>query len=244
MELAKSSWIEVESYLLEFDGVIIPTGSIEQHGPIGLIGTDMLCVDEIAKSVGKKIDTLIAPTLGYAPAEFNMNFPGTVSISPNLFTDLCIEIFTSFVRHGFRHIYVLNGHGANLEPLKNAASSLDNVQIRIKSWWDFDSVNELRSEYYGNWEGMHATPSEISITQVNHRTIQSSLADTPPKQLSKKYIKDHSGDKHGNAKEHKNSFPDGRVGSHSALAKKEHGIKLMNAAVSEIQEDYLNFLKI
>ena len=112
----------------------------------------------------------------------------------------------SFARHGFRHIYVLNGHGANLEPLKNAVSNIKGVEIRIKSWWDFERVNELRGEYYGDWEGMHATPSEISITRVDHRTIRSSLSDTAPEQLSKRYIQDHSGDKHGNARDHKCSF--------------------------------------
>ena len=243
MELLTSSWLEVEEYLKDFNGVIFPTGSIEQHGPIGLIGTDMLCVEGIARRIGKNINTLIAPTLAFAPAEFNMGFPGTISISPKLFQELCSEILNSFARHGFRHIYVLNGHGANLEPLKNAVSNIKGVEIRIKSWWDFERVNELRGEYYGDWEGMHATPSEISITRVDHRTIGSSLSDTAPEQLSKRYIQDHSGDKHGNARDHKCSFPDGRVGSHSALAKQEHGVKLMDVAVTEIQEDYLDFLK-
>ena len=84
----------------------------------------------------------------------------------------------------------------------------------------------MRNKHFGDWEGMHATPSEISITQVNHTEFQSSLAEMPPKKLSKKYIKDHSGDKHGDAKEHKKNFPDGRVGSHSALAKRTRSLGL------------------
>ena len=243
MELLTSSWLEIEEYLKKLDGIIIPIGSIEQHGPIGLIGTDMLCVDVIAKKFGEKTNTLIAPTIGYSPAEFNMDFPGTISISPKLFEDLCCEVITSFVRHGFKHVYILNGHGANLEPLNRVTCSFENIQIRIKSWWDFTAVNELRKLYYGDWEGMHATPSEISITQVANRIINPSLAKIPPKKLSKKYIKDHSGDKHGNAKDHKNSFPDGRVGSHSALASREHGLNLIKTVVSEVQKDYLEFLK-
>ena len=63
------------------------------------------------------------------------------------------------------------------------------------------------------------------------------------KYLSKKYIKEHSGDKHGGPIEHREAFPDGRVGSNSALARREYGIELMNAAISAIQEDYLLFLK-
>ena len=243
MQLSTSSWYEIQDYLRFSDGVIIPVGSIEQHGPIGLIGTDTFCVEDIAEEVGKNINALIAPTLAYTPAEFNMKFPGTISISPNLFEDFCRQVFNSFARHGFKHLYILNGHGANLVPLRKIRNTISDVEIRIKSWWDFTSVNELRNNFFGDWEGMHATPAEISITQVHRRTIISSLADTEPELLSKKYIEDHAGDNHGDAFSHRQSFPDGRVGSHSALARREYGIELMTAAVQEVQKDYLNFLK-
>lgn len=243
MELIKSTWIEIAEYLKVSDGIIIPTGSVEQHGPMGLIGTDMICADEIASLVAEKSNALITPPITYAPAEFNMGFPGTISLSVKVYRSLCSDVFKSLERHGFRHIYIINGHGANLDPLNQATKHLKVANCRIKSWWDFKTVNTLRDKYFGNWEGMHATPAEISITQVNNRTIVSSLADIEPEQLSKKYIKEHSGDKHGGATEHREAFPDGRVGSHSALARREYGIELMNAAISEIRKDYLKFLK-
>ena len=98
MQLLTSSWFEVQNYLKSSDGVIVPTGSVEQHGPIGLIGTDALCVEEIAEKVGKNVNALIAPTLAYAPAEFNMEFPGTISISPELFQEFCGQVLTSLAR--------------------------------------------------------------------------------------------------------------------------------------------------
>ena len=70
--------MEVQAYLLETDGILIPTGSIEQHGPMGLIGTDMLCAGDIATAAAKRVNALVAPPLGYAPAEFNMGFAGTI----------------------------------------------------------------------------------------------------------------------------------------------------------------------
>ena len=90
---------------------------------------------------------------------------------------------------------------------------------------------------------MHATPSEIAITQVNNRILNSPLAELPPKKLSFDYIKAHSGDKHGPPEEHKHSFPDGRVGSHSVLANRDHGVRLLSAAISAVEKDYLKFLK-
>ncbi|MDG2407133.1 MAG: creatininase family protein [Paracoccaceae bacterium] len=243
MKLIMSSSLEVEAYLKTSDAIIIPTGSIEQHGPMGLIGTDMLCAETISLKVAEEVNALVAPTIGYAPAEFNMGFAGTISIPTDLYCSVCTEIFRSLERHRFRHIYVLNGHGANLEPLAKAANLLKEAQVRIKSWWEFDSVNRLRQEFYGDWEGMHATPSEIAITQVSHRSLDASLAAEPPAKLTPDFIKSHAGDKHGPAIEHKARFPDGRVGSHSALANPKQGAALKAAAVSAVAQDYFYFLE-
>ena len=243
MKLTTSTWLEVEEYLRNSDGVIVPTGSIEQHGPIGLIGTDMLCVESISSRVGEEAKALVAPALGYTPAEFNMAFPGTISLSTTLYKEICAEIFSSLIRHGFRHIYVLNGHGANLDPMNELLERFPDIKIRIKSWWEFPLVKQLRESFYSSWEGMHATPSEVAITQAHYRIINSPLTRNPPEKLSKEYILAHSGDKHEAPEKHRASFPDGRVGSHSALAKPEHGVALTDAAVLEIKQDYLDFLK-
>ena len=242
MELVHSSWLEIEEYLKFSDGIIIPTGSIEQHGPVGLIGTDTLCANDISTEAADKINALVAPALAYAPAEFNMAFAGTVSISVDVYCRFCIEVFRSFERHGFRHIYILNGHGANLEPLRDAADTLSTASVSIKSWWDFDPVKSLRNQLYSDWEGMHATPSEVVITQTKYRILDSNLALNPPEKLTPEFIKSHAGDKHGSAAEHRAQFPDGRVGSHSVLATPEHGAQLKSAAVQALCEDYQAFL--
>lgn len=238
MRLDESSWLEVEEYLQTHSrSIIIPTGSTEQHGPMGLIGTDALCAESIAVQAGQLGSILVAPTLAYAPAPFNTHFPGTISISAELFEGLVKEIIEQLVQQGFECIYFLNGHGANLEPLKRCIAQFPDSKIRLKSWWDFDEVNVLRQQYYGEWEGMHATPSEIAITQATHRILDHSASIEPPKKLTAEYIRDHSGDKHGPPDEHKAQFPDGRVGSHSALAKPEHGRAILEAASRAVAED-------
>ncbi|MBT6925452.1 MAG: creatininase family protein, partial [Marinovum sp.] len=132
MQLILSTWMEVQAYLLETDGILIPTGSIEQHGPMGLIGTDMLCAGDIATAAAKRVNALVAPPLAYAPAEFNMGFAGTISLPSDLYCSVCVEIFRSLERHGFKHLYVLNGHGANLDPLAEAASRLTAARVRVR----------------------------------------------------------------------------------------------------------------
>ncbi len=244
MRLDHSTWKEVETYLETSDGIILPAGSIEQHGPVGLIGTDAFCAESIANGAGERCNALVAPTLTYAPAPFNMSFPGTVSLQPETYRALVEDVLTGLVHHGFGHIYVLNAHGANLEPLKAVAGTIGSakIRIRIRSWWDFDDVNDLRQEYYGDWEGMHATPSEVAITQATHRLIEHEPLE-PPAKLSSEFIKAHAGDRHGPAEEHRRDFPDGRVGSHSSLATAEDGKRLLDTAVTATSQDYRGFLE-
>lgn len=175
------------------------------------------------------------------PAPFNMSFPGTISISEPLFEALAEEIVTGLASQGFKHIYFLNGHGANLASLHPIAKKLKIVNIRIKIWWEFDTVNALRQQYYGHWEGMHATPSEVAITQAVNRIVEPGIATYPPEKLSSEYMKAHAGDRHGPPDQHRAQFPDGRIGSHSALANPERGHALLKAAKMAVAEDYKAF---
>ena len=52
MRLQLCTWPEVEDYLKASQGIIIPIGSTEQHGPTGFIGTDALCPALIANAIG------------------------------------------------------------------------------------------------------------------------------------------------------------------------------------------------
>ena len=241
---------EVGALLRAKPVVVLPVGSLEQHGPIGLCGTDTLCAEIIAAAVGAGGGFVVLPTLAYAPAQFNMGFSGTISIKAKTLMALFEDIVGSLVAHGVRGVYVLNGHGANLAPIQASThdlyAELGEVapRIRLKSWWDFAGVNAIRHAAFGAWEGMHATPSEISITESAVRIVDAERPDVPVSgPLSDAFIRDHAGDRHAPAARHKTEFPDGRVGSHSALANPEVGSQLLTAAVAEIGDDVEAFLQ-
>ncbi len=239
------TWPEVEAYLETSSGIILPTGSTEQHGPIGLIGTDAICAQAIAERVGAATGAIVAPVQAVTPASFNLGFPGTLSLRAETFSAVIHDVLASLAGQGFRRIYIVNGHGANLAPIQAAiegamAEQGDRLAVRLRSWWDFPETDALRKSLYGDWEGMHATPSEVAITQALVRVVTG--AETPPERLSAAYIRAHAGDKHGGPVEHRRRFPDGRVGSHSALASPEQGTALLEAAVREATADYRAFL--
>lgn len=253
MILQRATWPEVEAYLQTSGGVVIPTGSTEQHGPTGMIGTDSFTSETIAHAMGALAGALVGPTLSLGPAQFNLGFPGTVSLRPTTLIQVIIDYVQSLARQGFRHFYFLNGHGGNIAPAMCAFQELHadhslarhagaSIHLRLRSWWDFAEVNEIRQRLYGSGEGLHATPSEVAITR--HLMPDQSTPDAlpAPASLGADFVRLHAGDNHLDAASHRAQFPDGRVGSDSALGRPEHGRDLIAAAAAAAARDYANFL--
>ncbi len=97
--------------------VIIPVGSIEQHGNHLPVNTDINCCFSVAKSAAEIIDdfpVLVAPSIleGFSP--HHMKYPGTISFKLHTYIDVLTDVATSIAAHGFKKIVFLNGHGGNV----------------------------------------------------------------------------------------------------------------------------------
>ena len=249
MRLQLMTWQEVERYLERSTGIILPIGSTEQHGPMGLLGTDALCAETIALGVGEAADAIVAPTVAVGNAHFHLGFAGSMALRPATLTALMVDMLTSLARHGFRHVYVINGHGGNVAPTLSAfhevhasasfSGTAGRLKTRLKNWWNTPAVAELRSSLYGDGEGFHATPSEIAITQHAYPDAIG-VAEVPPPRLPDDGM-EHVGDNYFDAADYRARFADGRVGSHSALARPEHGEDIVEAAARDIADDYRAF---
>ena len=253
MILHHSTWPAVEAYLRKSSGIIVPMGSTEQHGPTGLIGTDSITAQTVACAIGTHCGALVGPTLSLGPAQFNLGFPGTVSLRPSTLTRVIVDYVLSLASQGFRHFYFLNGHGGNLAPAQcafqeiHAERSLASharaaVHFRLRSWWDYPEAHALRQQLYGLGEGMHATPSELAITRALLPDACPPDELPPPPVLEPDFMKRHGGDNHDDAQAHRSRFPDGRVGSHSGLGLAEHGTQLVALAAQAGARDYAAFL--
>lgn len=241
MQLSLMTWPEVEARLKRGAGVMLPMGSTEQHGPMGLIGTDAICAEAFALEAAKQCDAIVAPPMTYTPAPFNTAFPGTISLDATVFETCLKQVCAGLLDQGFRGVFLVNGHGANIEPARAVADSFPKGAIHLQSWWDPPEMGQMRTEMFGDWEGMHATPSEVAVTQTLHGTKPAGRANRPPEKLSADYIRNHSGDRHGPPDEHRKAFPDGRVGSHSALATPDLGEQLLKAGAKALARDYKEF---
>jgi creatinine amidohydrolase len=244
MQLHLATWPDVEAYLARSTAVIVPIGSTEQHGPNGLIGTDALCAEGIARGVGDATGAMVAPTINVGMAQHHMAFPGTITLRPSTLIAVVRDVVASLSRHGFERFYFLNGHGGNVATLTaafseiHAESSLGTgqrppVRCRLKNWWVNPNVGRIARDTFGGREGSHATPSEISLTW--HLHPEAARPMTLPEVLP-------ADGAFSDAADFRRRYPDGRMGSDPSLASAEHGKRLYDAAVSDIAEDWKRFL--
>lgn len=111
--LPNMTWPEVEELLEKTDMVIIPVPAIEQHGPQLPIGTDYFTGEELAKLIAQRTDLLVAPVLYPGISAYHMEFPGTITLSPDTVQRVYFEAVQSLIHHGFRRFMLLTSHAGN-----------------------------------------------------------------------------------------------------------------------------------
>ncbi len=245
MQLQLATWQEVEGYLKQSRGIIMPIGSTEQHGPNGLIGTDALCAEVISRGVGEATGACVGPTISVGMAQHHLGFPGSITLRPSTLIQLIKDYVQSLQRHGFERFFFVNGHGGNIATVTAAFSelyaerSLDpqsnapGIRCALRSWWTGPRIQALSKELFGASEGSHATPSEVAVTQYAFPdSIKTATMD--PKVAPRGSFHD--------ADDYRRRFPDGRIGSDPSLASPEHGKRFYDAAVEEIAQDYRTFV--
>ena len=113
--------------------VIIPVGSIEQHGPHLPISTDSDIVTEIASRLAKKCGFIVFPTISYGVSlEHEPLF--NLSLKENNLRKILDDIITSLGKNHITKIIILNGHHGNLHVL-DYIQQLDCVSTF--SYWHF-----------------------------------------------------------------------------------------------------------
>ncbi len=240
------TWQEVEKYLTNCKGIIVPIGSTEQHGPTGAIGTDALTANAVASELSRQTRVLVTPVLPFGMAEHHLAFPGTMSLQPSTLLKVIHDLVISLAGHGFERIFFVNGHGGNIATAKAAfaesykTAALRNLCVakklrcRISNWFLAPSVFKKSRELYGDKEGQHATPSEIALTlHVESGLISKQRPLPEPSPSGPIYGPD----------DFRLRYPDGRMGSDPFLASAKDGAVLLEKAVFDLTKELSIFLE-
>lgn len=145
--------IEIENWKKKSDQIIIPIGSLEQHGPHLPVSTDTIIIEYLAKKIAEKIQSLYIPAITFG-ISFEHEPLFNISLSNNTFSNLIGDICVSLAKYGMNNIILLNGHHGNMGSMYYISQNIShkvpsNIRLNFINYWnlmnDFDHAGEIET---------------------------------------------------------------------------------------------------
>lgn len=143
MHLTDLTWPDIAA-LDKDTPVVFPIAALEQHGWHMPLFTDSMLMGEIARraELELKKEVLFVPLQWLGNSHHHLDFPGTLSAAPRVYLDLLVGLLENFIAHGFRRLILLNGHGGNDVPGKQAVFEVrqrhrlrDDLLLLFGTYW-------------------------------------------------------------------------------------------------------------
>ncbi len=171
-EMDRINWMEFREVVpAKINTVILPTGTLEPHG-VANNGADNTAPFAMAKTISRRVNALIAPTLPYGITGSMEAYPGAFQISESAYRPFVKQILEGLAKNGFRNIVILNGHGggqtAVLQSVAAEVAAERKVRTLVINWWSFAS--EETKAVFGE-DGGHAGRNETAFIQAIDPTL-------------------------------------------------------------------------
>ena len=181
LRMAELTWVEYQRRLEDESAIVIlPTGSIEQHGPHLPLSTDTLIPDMISERVATLIGAVVAMPFAYGyksqPKSGGGNhFCGTTSLDGATYSAMLRDVICEFARHGVRKLAIVDGHCENgmflVEGIDLALRQLryvgiEDMKVVKLGYWEFinqQTEDALFPDGLTNWDLEHAAVMETSV---------------------------------------------------------------------------------
>ncbi|MEA4920078.1 MAG: creatininase family protein [Clostridiaceae bacterium] len=166
-QIKEMSWTEFDRRRKETKTVIIPTGAVEIYGPHLPMGSDGFAAMGISQMIAEKTGALIAPMLEIAESSALLAYPGTITISEELYLKYIDELMANLVGYGFENFLFISGHAANVTPIAYIARKYqlkDGIKWAQVDWWRFAAVHgEDIFDAKGRMAHGHASEAGTSV---------------------------------------------------------------------------------
>lgn len=153
--LGKMTWEEAKLSISKANAVLLPVGSMEQHGHHMCLDTDTFTSNELAEKTAleaknKGILVLVTPAIPFGVSWYHMDFPGTISLNQSTFISVVLENLRCLHKHGFKNVIILNSHGGNAIALQLAINLFYEEigeLVYLAQWWELanDVIQEMNS---------------------------------------------------------------------------------------------------
>jgi creatinine amidohydrolase len=151
--------------------LILPTGSTEQHNEHLAMINDTASVTLIAQQAALLLypSVMVATPVPVGISPHWMDRKGTLTLKKETFLAVVFDICESLQTHGVKNILVLNGHGGNVAPLRQAvpefARKLD-IRIETNSYWDAYNPEIVKKYMTSGKAPGHAAEFETSFAMA------------------------------------------------------------------------------
>jgi creatinine amidohydrolase len=142
------NWMQVEQYLQHEDRLVIPLGSIEQHGYLSL-GVDRILSERVSLEAADPLGVLVLPSLPYGLTPYFAAYPGSPTLRVETYCALLVDLLDSFAGQGFRRFLFVNGHGGNdggRSAVETWAERHDGASVQWHNWWAGERVRTVVDE--------------------------------------------------------------------------------------------------
>lgn len=143
MNLHELSWPKIGA-MPRTAPVVVPIAALEQHGHHLPVFTDSLLLGEVWRRAHERLgDRVLAlPLMWLGNSDHHLDFPGTISAPPRVYLDLLGGLIDNLVFHGFTRIVLINGHGGNDVPGRQAIFEArqryrhrDDLRLVFTTYW-------------------------------------------------------------------------------------------------------------
>jgi creatinine amidohydrolase len=138
MRVADCNWLQLEEYLSRDDRIVLPLGSVEQHGYLSLAVDQILC-ERVSVEAAEPLGVPVLPALPYGLTPYFAAYPGSPTLTSGTYQAVVRELLDSLHGQGFRRFLLVNGHGGN-EPGRDAADAWraehHDAQTLWHNWWN------------------------------------------------------------------------------------------------------------
>jgi creatinine amidohydrolase len=171
-EMDRINWMEFKDTVpSKIDTVLLPTGTLEPHGVVNN-GADNTAPTAMAKTIARRTNAMIAPTLSYGITGSMEAYPGAFQITEAAYRPFVKQILEGLAKNGFKNIIILNGHGggqtAVLQAVAAEVATEKRVRTLVINWWSFAS-DETKAVF--GEDGGHAGWNETAFIQAIDRTL-------------------------------------------------------------------------
>ena len=161
--------------------VIIPVGSIEQHGAHLPITTDSDIVTEIASRLAKKCGFISFPTISYGVSFEHEPLFNTSMTFPKLRVFIQ-QIIHSLLKKGTKSVIILNGHHGNQNALKKLI--FNSPAGGVFDYWHF-MKHEFDHAGFVETSIMLAISDKVKMKKAKKGLITKGLSEKERKRINK-----------------------------------------------------------